>query len=78
MKLDDKESIINAAEGCTYIVNVASPVPAEVVRDPEKEIMIPAIEGTRAVMEAAAKHGVKKVVLISSVATIMDISNYKI
>ena len=40
--------------------------------------MIPAIEGTRAVMEAAAKHGVKKVVLISSVATIMDLSNYKV
>ena len=77
MNFEDRESILNAAEGCTYIVNVASPLPAEAVRDPEREIMIPAIEGTRAILEAAEKHGVKKVVLVSAAATVIDLSDYK-
>ena len=65
-----EETIIAATEGCTYIVHPASPVPSEGRNLKEKEIIEPAISGALAVMKGAKKHGCKRVVLTSSIASI--------
>lgn len=59
-----------ATEHCDYVLHTASPVPAEIPKD-ENEIIIPAVEGTRRVLKAALKAGVKRVVLTSSEAAIV-------
>ena len=53
------------------MIHVASPFPAENPRD-EMEVIGPAVEGTKNVLEACAKTkgGVKRVVLTSSCAAI--------
>jgi nucleoside-diphosphate-sugar epimerase len=59
-----------AVDGCAYVLHVASPFPASVPED-ENEIVGPAVEGTRRVLEACAASGkVRRVVLTSSVAAI--------
>eukprot|EP00352_Strombidinopsis_acuminata_P008389 CAMPEP_0176360066 /NCGR_PEP_ID=MMETSP0126-20121128/16850_1 /TAXON_ID=141414 ORGANISM="Strombidinopsis acuminatum, Strain SPMC142" /NCGR_SAMPLE_ID=MMETSP0126 /ASSEMBLY_ACC=CAM_ASM_000229 /LENGTH=94 /DNA_ID=CAMNT_0017715199 /DNA_START=164 /DNA_END=448 /DNA_ORIENTATION=+ len=70
------ESLMNAAEGCEYIVHTASPFPLVEPKD-ENELIKPAVDGTMAVMEAARKHKVKRVVITSSVASIFDSENMK-
>ena len=66
--------IKRAVKDCTYVIHVASPFPAENPRD-EMEVIGPAVEGTKNVLEACAKTkgGVKRVVLTSSVASIYGI-----
>ena len=61
----------DAVEGCDYVIHVASPVP---VKPPENEddVIIPARDGTLRLLRAAAKGGVKRVVLTSSMAAIWD------
>jgi nucleoside-diphosphate-sugar epimerase len=56
-----------AASGCDYVLHVASPV---AVSEPKNanELIVPARDGTRRVVGAALKAGVKRVVLTSSVA----------
>lgn len=53
------------------MIHLASPFPASSPRD-EMEVIGPAVEGTKNVLEACAntKGGVKRVVLTSSVAAI--------
>jgi nucleoside-diphosphate-sugar epimerase len=59
-----------AAKGSDAIMHVASPFKIK-VSDPQKELIDPALEGTRNVLAAATKSGtVRKVVLTSSVAAI--------
>ena len=62
---------LRAVKDCVYVIHVASPFPAENPRD-EMEVIGPAVEGTKNVLEACAKTkgGVKRVVLTSSVAAI--------
>ncbi|XP_020603054.1 putative uncharacterized oxidoreductase YDR541C isoform X2 [Orbicella faveolata] len=69
--LTKKESWNDAVKDCTYVIHVASPFPAENPRD-EMEVIGPAVEGTKNVLEACAKTkgGVKRVVLTSSCAAI--------
>ena len=56
-----------AAEGCDYVLHVASPLGVADPKDPN-ELIVPAREGAKRAVAAAIKAGVKRVVLTSSVA----------
>lgn len=58
-----------AAEGCDYVLHVASPFPATVPKD-EKEVIRPARDGALRVLRAARDAGVTRVVLTSSFAAV--------
>jgi len=63
-------SFDEAAKGADYILHVASPFILS-VRDPQTELIDPAVNGTLEVLEAAKKSGsVKRVVITSSVAAL--------
>lgn len=64
----DASSVDRAIEGVDAVMHVGA-VHRNMTRDPE-EIVRPAVLGTRAVLDAAEKHGVKRVVLTSSGATV--------
>ncbi|XP_064456631.1 uncharacterized protein LOC135367346 [Ornithodoros turicata] len=66
----NEESWNKALEGCTYVVHVAGPTPHSALsNDPVKL----AVDGTKAVLKAAAQSGtVKRVVLTSSISAICD------
>lgn len=65
-----KGSFDEAAKGCKYIIHMASPFIMG-AKDPQKELVDPALDGTRNVLQAASNSGsVEKVVLTSSVASI--------
>src|SRR5258708_23259148 len=66
--LRDPASLAKAASGCDVIFHVAADYRLW-VRDPE-EMYRSNVEGTRAILEAARKNGVRRVVYTSSVATI--------
>jgi nucleoside-diphosphate-sugar epimerase len=58
-----------AAQGCDYVLHVASPFPAVQPKDPD-ELIVPAREGTLRVLRAALDTGVERVVVTSSVAAV--------
>lgn len=57
----------DAAAGCDYVLHVASPLGVAEPKDPD-ELIVPAREGAKRVVQAAIKAGAKRVVLTSSVA----------
>jgi nucleoside-diphosphate-sugar epimerase len=61
-----------AVEGCTHVLHVASPFPSTLPRD-EAELVTPAVEGTRRVLDACARTNgaVRRVVVTSSLAAIV-------
>ncbi|MGI9169346.1 MAG: SDR family oxidoreductase [Caulobacteraceae bacterium] len=56
-----------AAEGCDFVLHVASPLGVPEPKDPE-ELIVPARDGAMRAIGAAIKGGVKRVVMTSSVA----------
>lgn len=58
-----------AVRGCAFVQHIASPFPLENPED-ASELVVPAVEGTRRVLAAAARQGVRRVVLTSSVAAV--------
>jgi dihydroflavonol-4-reductase len=56
-----------AADGCDYVLHVASPLGVADPKDPN-DLIVPAREGAKRAVGAAIKAGVKRVVLTSSVA----------
>lgn len=58
-----------AAQGCDYVLHVASPFPPAQPKDPD-ELIVPAREGTLRVLRAALAAGVERVVVTSSVAAV--------
>jgi nucleoside-diphosphate-sugar epimerase len=58
-----------AAQGCEFVLHVASPLPMSVPKD-ENELIIPAREGTLRVLRAARDAGVRRVVVTSSTAAV--------
>jgi len=67
----NSSSLDFAASDCDYIVHIASPFPLMLLCE-ENELITPAVNGTRAVLEAAHKYGIKRVVLTSSITTIKE------
>ena len=65
----DEDSLMKAIEGSTYVVHTASPAPINMPKD-ENVLIKPAVNGTMAIMKAAHKNSVKRVVITSSVAAI--------
>lgn len=63
-------SFDEAAKGCEYVMHLASPFTLR-FKDPQKELLDPALKGTRNVLNAATKSGtVTRVILTSSVAAV--------
>jgi nucleoside-diphosphate-sugar epimerase len=59
-----------AAEGCTVIYHCASPFLIGKVKDPQRQLVDPAVQGTRTVLEAASRSAsVRRVVLTASVVS---------
>ncbi len=71
-ELSEAECWPAAVVGCDWVMHTASPLP---VADPkhEMELIGPAVDGTRHVLAAAADAGVKRVVLTSSSAAIINV-----
>jgi nucleoside-diphosphate-sugar epimerase len=59
----------DAAQGCDYVLHIASPFPPSQPKDPD-ELIVPAREGTLRVLRAGLAAGVDRVVITSSVAAI--------
>jgi len=59
------EGWAEAAQGCRFVVHVASPFALAEPKD-ENELIAPAVAGTRRVVAAAQRAGVKRLVLTSS------------
>lgn len=58
-----------AVAGCDLVLHLASPFPTEAPKD-ENELIAPARDGTLRVLRAARAGGVRRVILVSSVAAI--------
>lgn len=59
-----------AFKGCTYVLHIASPFLLAEPKD-ENELITPAVEGTKRIIAAAQKAGIKRVVLTSSIFAII-------
>ena len=68
--LTDKAGWPKAMTRCDAVFHVASPVPTVQPKDPE-DVIAPARAGTMNVLEAAAEANIKRVILTSSVASIL-------
>lgn len=73
-ELLDAESLDHAIAGADYLVHVASPFVIDNIRHSD-ELVKPAVDGTLNALKAAHKHRVKRVVVTSSVASIMGKPN---
>ena len=69
--LNNEASLDEALKGATYLIHTASPFTIDEPKDPQKELIDPAVNGTLYALRAAHKHGVKRVVLTSSCVSIM-------
>lgn len=67
----DQGSFGAAMEGCQLVIHTASPFLLGTIRDPERELIRPALEGTRNVLSSVNQtESVRRVVLTSSVVAI--------
>ncbi|NDE17190.1 NAD-dependent epimerase/dehydratase family protein [bacterium] len=58
-----------AMKGCSFVMHVASPFALAEPRD-ENELIVPAVDGTKRVVAAARRAGVKRLVLTSSTVAV--------
>ncbi|MDO9614762.1 MAG: aldehyde reductase [Bacteroidota bacterium] len=66
-----KGSFVEAMAGCELVIHTASPFKISGIKNAQKELVEPALEGTRNVLDTVnATESVKRVVLTSSVAAI--------
>jgi nucleoside-diphosphate-sugar epimerase len=72
----DYSSLLEAFTGCDGVFHVASPVPSIVVPNPEVEVLEPAIQGTLNVLKACVQANVKRVVFVSSGASVVMNPNW--
>ncbi|XP_074280381.1 cinnamoyl-CoA reductase 1-like [Silene latifolia] len=76
MDLLDYDSIVAALTGTSGVFHLASPNVIGQVVDPEKELLEPAIKGTKNVLTAAKELGVKRAVVTSSISSIVPSPNW--
>lgn len=76
MDLTKEETIGPAIEGCDYVVHIASPYPNKNPKDP-KTVIEPAVGGTKEILRAWLSHKVQRLVVTSSVATVIDFSKFE-
>ncbi len=73
-----KGSFKEAMQGCSLVMHTASPFLVQGIKNAEQQLVEPALQGTREVLETAnATPSVKRVVLTSSVAAIFCDNNDK-
>ena len=65
------ESMARAIQGSTYVIHVASPFMFSEPKDPQEQIK-PAVEGTKAVLEACKAAGVQRLCITSSTVAIYE------
>jgi dihydroflavonol-4-reductase len=65
----DRDSLSKALQGIDILYHPAA-VFKHWAKDPQKEIILPNLDGTRNVIEIAAQQGVKKIVYVSSIAAL--------
>jgi nucleoside-diphosphate-sugar epimerase len=62
----------DAVRGCTHVAHIASPLVVG-AKDVEEDVLVPAVQGTLSLLEAAARSSsVKSVVITSSFAAVFD------
>lgn len=66
--LDKKDMIEEALKGADFVVHTASPVGANPKN--HEDMIRPAVNGVRSVVECAAQHKIKRVVITSSVSAV--------
>ena len=69
--LRDVKGWDSAVAGCESVMHTASPYVIS-VKDPQRDLVDPAVQGTRHVLDACRSAGVRRVVLTSSMAAITD------
>lgn len=67
----DPEAMAKSIEGCKGVFHLASPNTLGECKDPEKELVIPAVQGTINVLEASKNAGVRRVVVTSSISSLV-------
>lgn len=70
LNLLNDEGWDKAMEGCDFVLHVASPFKLKIPKD-ENELIKPAVEGTLRALKAAKKAGIKRVVLTSSIVSML-------
>ncbi|KAF8708571.1 hypothetical protein HU200_029943 [Digitaria exilis] len=70
--LFDGAALLDAARGCSGVFHLASPCIVDAVSDPQRQLIVPAVEGTLNVLRAAMDAGgVRRVVVTSSNSAII-------
>nr|CAB3457441.1 unnamed protein product [Digitaria exilis] len=64
----DVDTLTSAFAGCEGVFHPATPVPGGKIVDPENEIMVPTVKGTKNVLDACSATNVRKLIVVSSVA----------
>jgi dihydroflavonol-4-reductase len=69
--LNDADPFTEAFNGCKYVLHSASPLGSD-AKDPQKEIVDPAVRGVTSAMQAALTNRVYRLVITSSTAALSD------
>ncbi|XP_077231707.1 NAD(P)-binding Rossmann-fold superfamily protein [Tasmannia lanceolata] len=73
----DQGALHKAIQGCSGVIHIASPCTLEDPRDPQTDLVLPAVQGTLNVLEASRKSGsVKRVVITSSISALVPNPNW--
>ncbi|XP_071724722.1 cinnamoyl-CoA reductase 1-like [Rutidosis leptorrhynchoides] len=67
----DAAAISKAVEGCAGVFHVASPCTLEDPKDPELDLIQPAVQGTLNMLRAAKEFNVRRVVVTSSISSLI-------
>lgn len=70
----NKDSMVAAIAGSTYVAHTASPFIMGVKEEDKDVVCKPAVDGTLAVMEGCKAAGVKRAVVTSSMAAVMAVA----